>query len=289
MERSSSTVDYECGECLFDVIAVEFLELFSQWTVPLQTLSPVLMMFELICRYRSIPDRLLRLRLVPLTKSHPHHLLSYEFLNRQLTWTSLTEFLLFILPLILPSYRRLRRRLLRSITRKPATSLESTQPGDSAKQEGFEGRETGRELAGLPVRFCAICYKQGREGRLITNPYQGECGHVYCYSCLVSEVVGEEGDGWSCLRCGYLVKRMNRWNERVEQGEGIKGKGEKNGEVETGVDGEESGTGSGSEGVEVTTPKGESVNDVEEEGEDEVEEVDEAEETEEEDNLFSRR
>jgi len=137
------------------------------------------------------------MRLVPLTKSQPHHLLSYEFLNRQLTWTSLTEFLLFILPLILPSYRRLRRRL--------AWATKSGDPETAA-------------LATLPDRFCAICFSQGREGRLITNPYCGECGHVYCYTCLLGEVAGEEGDGWTCLRCGMIVKHVGRWKEVVGEG-----------------------------------------------------------------------
>jgi peroxin-2 len=129
-----------------------------------------------------------------LTKSQQHHLLSYEFLNRQLTWTSLTEFLLFILPLILPSYRRIRRRLIRA-----------------AKTEG----DDVRALSTLPDRFCAICFSQGWEGRVITNPSCGECGHVYCYTCLVGEIAGEEGDGWTCLRCGKIIKHVKRWQEVI--------------------------------------------------------------------------
>jgi peroxin-2 len=68
----------------------------------------------------------------------------------------------------------------------------------------------------LPERFCGICFSQGREGRLVTNPYVGECGHVYCYACLIGEVVGEEGDGWGCLRCGYVIRQIRRWEEKVE-------------------------------------------------------------------------
>jgi peroxin-2 len=71
-------------------------------------------------------------------------------------------------------------------------------------------------LSRLPDRFCGICFSQGREGRLVTNPYCGECGHVYCYACLLGEVVGEEGDGWTCLRCGSMVRQIKRWEEKVE-------------------------------------------------------------------------
>lgn len=145
-------------------------------------------------RYRSLPDRIIKLRLMPLTKSVQHHLLSYEFLNRQLTWTSLTEFLLFILPLISPSYRRIHRKLSR--LKKPVG-------------------EAG-EFAALPVKFCAICFSKGREGRFVTNPYCGECGHCYCYTCLIGEVVGEEGDGWNCLRCNRSIRNIRRWEEITE-------------------------------------------------------------------------
>lgn len=200
-----------------------------------------------IYRYRSITDRILKLRLLPLTKSQRHHLLSYEFLNRQLTWTSLTEFLLFILPLILPSYRRLRRRLVRV-----------------AKSEG---PEVGK-LAMLPDRFCAICFSQGREGRLITNPYCGDCGHAYCYSCLVGEVAGEEGDGWACLRCGKMIQRIKRWEELREDEETVIDQ-----EVDANNDHVEDGS------KEVSQSEGATPED-----EDEVES-----ESDEEENLFTRR
>lgn len=72
-------------------------------------------------------------------------------------------------------------------------------------------------MSTLPDRFCAICFSHGREGRLITNPHCGECGHPYCYTCLVGEVAGEEGDGWGCLRCGRVIKHVKRWQEVVEE------------------------------------------------------------------------
>lgn len=204
-------------------------------------------------RYRSIPDRILKLRLLPLTKSQHHHLLSYEFLNRQLTWTSLTEFLLFILPLILPSYRRIRRRLVR------ATKNDDVQVGT---------------LTTLPTRFCAICFSQGREGRLITNPYCGECGHAYCYTCLVGEVAGEEGDGWGCLRCGTVIKYVKRWEETMGEENTVD---QKTDVGEEHAEGEEKEGGETSQSEEILTP------------EDEEEGVsDDGLESDEEENLFSR-
>lgn len=38
---------------------------------------------------------------------------------------------------------------------------------------------------------------------------------MYCYACLMESVAEEEGDGWSCLRCGTVVKKIKRWEETV--------------------------------------------------------------------------
>ena len=45
------------------------------------------------------------------------------------------------------------------------------------------------------------------------NPCVGECkcASPYCYVCLVEEVVECAGQGWKCLRCGEVVKTVNRW------------------------------------------------------------------------------
>jgi peroxin-2 len=125
-------------------------------------------------------------------------------------------------------------------------------------------------LSTLPERFCGICFAQGREGRLVTNPYCGECGHVYCYACLLGEVVGEEGDGWTCLRCGSMVRHIRRWVEKVEiEGEEGKEQSSKEEEAEENV----------GDVSEVEIPE------IESEEEDSVEDVDEDSN---EENLFSR-
>ena len=50
-------------------------------------------------KYRTLIDRLLRLRLTP-TSAHTNREVSFEYLNRQLVWHAFTEFLLFLLPLV---------------------------------------------------------------------------------------------------------------------------------------------------------------------------------------------
>ena len=47
----------------------------------------------------------------------------------------------------------------------------------------------------------------------ITTPYRASCGHVYCYVCLSERLLraADDGDdGWTCLRCGEIVRNCER-------------------------------------------------------------------------------
>ena len=94
------------------------------------------------------------------------------------------------------------------------------------------------ELAFLPERTCAICYKDqnptsaaenevmavaeasggvvGSAQTDITNTYETiPCGCLYCYVCIATKLEAEEGEGWICLRCGELVKECKPWSGDV--------------------------------------------------------------------------
>lgn len=57
------------------------------------------------------------------------------------------------------------------------------------------------------------------EDNLITNPYITNCGHLYCYYCIINKLddynelnggvlvdkVSDDGTHWNCLRCGKPV------------------------------------------------------------------------------------
>ena len=46
----------------------------------------------------------------------------------------------------------------------------------------------------------------------ITNPYETiPCACIYCFVCLAKRLEAEEGEGWTCLRCGELVKQCRPW------------------------------------------------------------------------------
>jgi peroxin-2 len=71
----------------------------------------------------------------------------------------------------------------------------------------------------------------------------------------LGEVAGEEGDGWSCLRCGSVIKHVDRWKEVIGEDPPTENKQEKNevGEVKEGRSGKESSI------EEIVTPESEEV------------------------------
>ncbi|KAH8679960.1 Pex12 amino terminal region-domain-containing protein [Tricladium varicosporioides] len=175
-------------------------------------------------RYRTLLDRVLGLRLAPPT-SQVSREVSFEYLNRQLVWHAFTEFLLFVLPLV--GISRWRRWLAR-VWRKTKSIMQSG---------GEEEDIKAGEFSFLPERTCAICYQDqnitgaseaeiiaasGASGVVgsaqtdITNPYEAmPCGCIYCFVCLASRLEAEEGEGWTCLRCGEEVKECKPWSGDV--------------------------------------------------------------------------
>ncbi|EER29522.1 Peroxisome assembly protein CAR1, putative [Coccidioides posadasii C735 delta SOWgp] len=178
-------------------------------------------------RYRTLVDRLLRMRLTPPSMQVSREV-SFEYLNRQLVWHAFTEFLLFLLPLV--GIGRWRRWLSRA-WKKTVSSLR-------VKDEGDEDAKNQGPLGFLPERTCAICYQEqnptassesdvmavgGASGGIIgsaqtdiTNPYEAiPCGCIYCFACIAQKLEAEEGEGWMCLRCGEIVKQCKPWNGDV--------------------------------------------------------------------------
>ncbi|KAJ5487311.1 peroxin-2 [Penicillium desertorum] len=177
-------------------------------------------------RYRTLVDRILRIRLAPPSAQASREV-SFEYLNRQLVWHAFTEFLLFLLPLV--GIGRWRRWIARA-WHKMVNSVRSSGDDD-------EIPEKKGELAFLPERTCAICYRDqnpttttesdaiaasasggivGSAQTDITNPYETvPCGCIYCFVCIVQKIEAEEGQGWSCLRCGEVVKKCQPWNGDV--------------------------------------------------------------------------
>ncbi|OWB83272.1 hypothetical protein B5S33_g1901 [[Candida] boidinii] len=195
-------------------------------------------------RYPNLINRIFRLRYKPINSmdvsfaSNPETI-SFEFQNRQLIWNTLTEFLVYILPII--SLPKLKRNLNNFMYKSLGSSADS---GDA--ETGNDSLKNTYKF--LPERVCAICYENNvlkdtfsnvssttaagggntvgstatsianinMDDNLITNPYETNCGHLYCYFCIVStlEIQNELNQGtdskdktyWNCLRCNEMVE-----------------------------------------------------------------------------------
>jgi len=183
-------------------------------------------------RYRTLTDRLLRLRLIS-PNAQTHREVSFEYLNRQLVWHAFTEFLLFLLPLVgISRWRRWLSRIWKNTKR--ALTTDPTSQGQES-----EAPEKKGPLAFLPERTCAICYEDQNPGGTseaevlgantgagggvigsvqtdIVNPYETmPCQCIYCFVCIASKIEGEEGSGWVCLRCGETVYKCRPWKGDV--------------------------------------------------------------------------
>lgn len=123
-------------------------------------------------KYRTITDRLLGMRLIYASRALHRHV-SFEFLNRQLVWNALTEFLLFMLPLIRPQ-RALRRIaqlpshpivlgivydvLPRSVSRRMGLQVDESD-GKVRMARWIKSQRLGRYWY-LPDECCPLCFER---------------------------------------------------------------------------------------------------------------------------------
>lgn len=132
---------------------------------------------------------------------------NFEFQNRQLVWNVMTEFLVFILPLLqLKKLRHMSKKLLLPYKK------------DVVEKNPYST---------LPLAQCAIC-RAKRDGAVaagekkmaslpctVTNAYITNCGHIYCYICIASAFSAfETSDGSDkCLRCNEKLEWFKKYED----------------------------------------------------------------------------
>lgn len=152
-------------------------------------------------RYSTLILRLLRIRLVPASRSLSRQV-NFEFQNRQLVWNAFTEFLFFIVPIM--NLPKIKRQISKLVTKALGSKSVSTSQ-DS-------------QLSFLPEKTCAICYQGSNDSEDgnsfaahntdVTNPYEAlECKHIYCYVCITTKLLEASGEGWNCLRCTAIITK----------------------------------------------------------------------------------
>ncbi|KAI8456667.1 Pex12 amino terminal region-domain-containing protein [Phakopsora pachyrhizi] len=138
------------------------LERLSLVTSTIQLIN--FLIFLLNGRYRSLLERFLRIRL-RYSQRGSFRNVSYEFLNRQLVWESVTDFVLFLLPLINVTrlrvhLRHARLKILNTLRNFFMTSTSSKAlSGKQSKSLKEEDKKTG-PYNSLPKDICPICKSQ---------------------------------------------------------------------------------------------------------------------------------
>ena len=125
-------------------------------------------------RYKSLLERALGIYAV-FSEKQPPRVVYFEYMNRDILRSGLAEFLFCILPMI--NIPRLRNTLLRLMWKKP-----------DAMQDG------------KAMLLCGVC------GELPTNVHQTRCGHIFCYMCIMANVMADPS--FLCPVCGELVNSI---------------------------------------------------------------------------------
>lgn len=170
-------------------------------------------------RYPSISHRLFGISLTPIVTDllkFNGNKVNFEFQNRQLVWNVMTEFLVFILPLMqLGKLKRMTKKIL----------------SPYKKGQRRETRDTPifTPYTNLPVSQCAICHNNNDiaatssnknlsmgSSCMVTNPYVTNCGHIYCYICIATKfnsLDNTDSDSEGCLRCGVKLQWFKEFGE----------------------------------------------------------------------------
>lgn len=164
-------------------------------------------------RYSSLLHRVLGVVITPL---NPDLLkfngdnVSFEFQNRQLVWNVMTEFLVFVIPLLQVQKWR---RLVHSMVTKRRKNSDSRVEAAPTKYHS------------LPLAQCAICIEVAEASGIraastqITSPYVTNCGHVFCYICLATRINAiENGSELAelCPRCNTKITSFREYDEEED-------------------------------------------------------------------------
>eukprot|EP00879_Flechtneria_rotunda_P019026 GHRR01019975.1.p2 GENE.GHRR01019975.1~~GHRR01019975.1.p2 ORF type:complete len:157 (+),score=48.81 GHRR01019975.1:720-1190(+) len=151
-------------------------------------------------------------------------LISFEYLNRQLVWQELSEFLLFLLPLInVAKVRRFAMNLLPKLPVLSSSGANGSMPSSAAQHypvadkpvkgssSGTSSKDSSNSTVDLlqPVGPCPICGVQEILVPFVAHP----CLHVFCYYCLRGHCAADET--FQCPVDGTRVEAMQRYMRKL--------------------------------------------------------------------------
>jgi peroxin-2 len=65
-----------------------------------------------------------------------------------------------------------------------------------------------KPLVNLSEEYCGFCQEDGKKNLEIFNPFQTNCGHVYCYYCVKSRLM--DNPSLKCPRCLQIISNIVR-------------------------------------------------------------------------------
>ncbi len=136
-------------------------------------------------KHRHLSERLTGLVIVPKDPSLGRSLegvIHYDNLSRQLVWSKLSEFSVFLLSLV--NWRYLQNRVSAWVSHLANRSITNDTNSD------------------MNLKACSSCHAAPA-----TMPYVTNCSHVYCYHCIQTLCSVSKP---SCPRCGESIVTSSR-------------------------------------------------------------------------------
>lgn len=152
-------------------------------------------------RYRSLTDRLLKLRLVH-ARNESVRAVSFELINQQLLFDGFSKILLCILPLVdwtafIRSFGKLKNLIVR-------TAMSAIPDRVLDLWSGGTTRIVLTSLADESEEACVSCGANPPTMPHRANP----CKHVYCYFCL--KTLSARGGASACVQCDKTFESAQR-------------------------------------------------------------------------------
>lgn len=161
-------------------------------------------------RYRSVVDRLLKMRVV-YAKNETIRLASYDFINQQLLHEGF-QIAMALMPLIdsLAIQQFLRRfyrliayisdKMMKALTSLKSSVMPSSSQNGNDSSTNANGNASVLSNGNIHELDSTICSKCAADPACM--PYVTECNHVYCYYCLKSLInTSDAASPANCLAC----------------------------------------------------------------------------------------
>lgn len=147
-------------------------------------------------KYRSLIDRFCGIKMKYIN-NNLNRFVSFDFMNQQIVWNDISNFLLFILPLI--NFHKISMFISQTVTNIKYLFIKPSSKQMSEKEKMDNNNNDNI----IPNDKCPICGISP-----ITIPCKANCSgqHIYCYYCLSASLLNQ-GGRMRCPICYDLISQ----------------------------------------------------------------------------------